>query len=209
MTGPASKGTVILLALAVAGLIYAGPAGLGTLALRLGWDGAALALLDDPGARGVAHYRAGDVALADGDFAQAGRSQTYNRALSLAATGDYPLSVAYFDAVLFVNPADADARRNRELVSAMYPPTQGVSVTPGRIAGHGGLGPTESTGDSAPGLLNADTLPKVEARGIVASDEWLATISDDPGEFLRLRLRAEYDRRAGQGLIRPREAEPW
>ena len=46
-------------------------------------------------------------------------------------------------------------------------------------------------------------------KGIAASDEWLATITDDPGEFLRLRIRAEYDRRAQLGLIRPVEGDPW
>ena len=49
----------------------------------------------------------------------------------------------------------------------------------------------------------------VEARGIAASDAWLATLPDDPGEFLRLRLKAEYDRRTALGLIRPAEGEPW
>ena len=84
------RAAAILLVLAVAALVLTGPAALGALALRAGWDRVALILLDDPGARGVAHYRLGDHDLADADFARAGRSQTYNRALSLAATGDYP-----------------------------------------------------------------------------------------------------------------------
>lgn len=198
-----------LIALGLGCLALAGPDALGRLALRAGLPQLAVPLLADPVERGVALYRAGDYARADTTFAKSGRSQTFNRGLSLAATGEYPLSVAYFDAVLFVNPADAGARRNRELVSTMYPPNQGTSVAPGRLEGHGTLGPSEQTEQSAAGLLDPGTMPKVEARGIVASDEWLATISDDPGEFLRLRLRAEYDRRAGQGLIRPHEAEPW
>ena len=107
------RAAAVLLVLAVAALVLAGPAALGALALRAGWDRVALILLDDPGARGVAHYRLGDHDLADADFARAGRSQTYNRALSLAATGDYPLAVAYFDAVLFANPADEQARASR------------------------------------------------------------------------------------------------
>ncbi len=106
-----------------------------------GWDRVALILLDDPGARGVAHYRLGDHDLADADFARAGRSQTYNRALSLAATGDYPLAVAYFDAVLFANPADEQARASRDLVATMFPPQQGDSVAPGRILGRAGVPP--------------------------------------------------------------------
>ncbi|CAM3568654.1 Ca-activated chloride channel family protein [Paracoccus nototheniae] len=210
MTGAASKGTAILLALAVAGLVHAGPAGLGSVALRLGWDSAALALLDDPGARGVAHYRAGDVAQADADFAQAGRSQTYNRALSLAATGDYPLSMAYFDAVLFANPADEQARASRDLVAAMVPPHQGDSTAPGRILGHGGRpAPDEMIANALSDAAAESWRRPVEARGMAASDAWLETITDDPGEFLTLRLRAEHDRRAGLGLIRPEAGDPW
>ncbi len=202
--------TVALTLLGLGCLALAGPDAIGRLALRADLPQVAAPLLADPLEQGVARYRAGDYARADAAFAASGgRNQTYNRGLSLAALGDYPLSVAYFDAVLFVNPADADARRNRDLVSTMYPPNQGTSVAPGRIEGHGNLGPSEATEQSAAGLLDPGTMPKIEARGIVASDEWLATISDDPGEFLRLRLRAEYDRRAGAGLIRPREAEPW
>ncbi|MFD2814113.1 hypothetical protein ACFSYD_05630 [Paracoccus aerius] len=129
-----------LIALAgIAALALAGPDALGRLALRAGLDRPAAILLSDPAGRGVALYGAGDHAAADAAFAQAGRSQTFNRGLSLAATGDYPLSVAYFDAMLFANPADEQARRNRDLVAAMYPPHQGDSIAPGRIRGAGGL----------------------------------------------------------------------
>lgn len=198
-----------LLSACAACLVLAGPEALGRLALLSGLPGLAAKLLPDPLERGVALYRAGDFAAADAVFAASGRSQTYNRGLSLAATGDYPLSVAYFDAVLFANPADAEARRNRDLVRAMYPANQGDSVVPGRIEGQGGLAPAEETPQTTAGIQDPETSRKVEARGVSASDEWLATISDDPGEFLRLRLQAEHVRRAGQGLIRPREAEPW
>ncbi len=203
---------ILLLALAVLCLGVAGPAALGRLALVAGLPSLAVPLLASPLERGVALYRAGDYAAADAAFAEAGRSQTYNRGLSLAAIGEYPLSVAYFDAVLFVNPADAEARRNRELVLTMYPPHQGDSVVPGRISGHGGLEGAAGTPTvmlNAAGAQEPEWQRAIEARGIAASDDWLATISDDPGEFLQLRLKAEYDRRASQGLIRPREAEPW
>lgn len=190
-------------------LVVAGPEALGRLSLMAGLPGLAAPLLSEPVEKGVALYRAGDYASADAAFAGSGRSQTYNRGLSLAATGEYPLSVAYFDAVLFANPADAEARRNRDLVATMYPPHQGDSVVPGRIEGQGGLGPADQTTRTTAGFQDPETQRKVDARGVVASNDWLATISDDPGEFLHLRLKAEYDRRAGQGLIRPREAEPW
>lgn len=205
-----------LLLIAAAGalcLAAAGPDAWGRLALRAGATTLAMPFLTDPAAEGVAHYKAGEWQEADEAFSRAGRSETYNRGLSLAATGDYPLSVAYFDAVLFSNPSDAEARRNRDLVVRMYPPEQGDSVAPGRLLGAGG-----KRGDGAPplpGLANPtgpsdpDWRRMMQARGVAASEDWLATISDDPGEFLALRLQAEYRRRETLGLIRPREGQPW
>lgn len=204
------KGPLILLAVALALLIGAGPEALGRLALRAGWDRAAAALLADPAARGVAQFRMQRFSAADESFAEAGRSQTYNRGLSLAATADYMLSRAYFDAMLFANPADAAARQNRDLVDAMILPVRGDTVAPGRIAGAGGLQPGEAPiSDLLANASGPEWERRFDRKGIAATDDWLSTISDDPGEFLRLRLRAEYDRRAGLGLIRPDEVAPW
>lgn len=204
------RAAAIVLVAGIAAIALAGTQAVARLALRAGWDGAAAGLIDDPAARGVALYRLGNYADADVAFARAGRSQTYNRGLSLAATGDYPLSVAYFDAMLFANPADEQARANRDLVASMYPPERGETSAPGRIAGAGGM-----ASDAAPisdALANAsgpEWERRLDRQGIAASDEWLETIIDDPGEFLRLRIRAEYERRASLGLIRPVEADPW
>lgn len=197
----------LILALLV--LALAGPQALGRIALWAGLPGLAAPLLPDPAERGVALYRRGDYAGADAAFTQAGRTQTYNRGLSLAGTGQYALARAYFDAVLFANPADAEARRNRDAVNAMIPPERGDSAVPGRIAGAGGLGPAGPTPITTSGVLMINWKRDVEARGMAASDDWLATIGDDPGAFLRLRLRAEYERRAALGLIRPAEGVPW
>lgn len=201
----------IIVAAALVCLTLAGPDAIGRLALRAGAGDWAASLLNQPAARGVALYRAGDWSAADAAFAEAGRSETYNRGLSLAAVGDYPLSVAYFDAVLFSNPADAEARRNRDLVAAMYPPTQGDSIAPGRLRGAGGLGQADPEEQFIvnPGSQDADWRRMMTARGVAASDDWLTTISDDPGEFLALRLQAEFRRREAMGLIRPREGLPW
>lgn len=203
------RAAVVLLA-AIAALAVAGPGALGRLALHAGWDRPAAWLLSDPAARGVALYRLGDHAAADAAFAQAGRSQTFNRGLSLAAVGDYPLSVAYFDAMLFANPADEQARRNRDLVAAMFPPHRGDSIVPGRIAGAGGL---QARDVPLSGLIanasDAGLRKPLDAKGLVATDQWLDSITDDPGEFLKLRIRAEFDRRAQLGLIRPQEGDPW
>ncbi|WP_134682134.1 hypothetical protein [Paracoccus ravus] len=198
-----------LLVLAMACLALAGPQALGRIALLAGLPGLATLLLPDIAEKAVASYRAGDYRAADGGFAQAGGSQTYNRGLSLAATGDYLLSKGYFDAVLFSNPADSEARANRDLVAAMIPPQSGDSLVPGRIAAAGGLGPGGLPQNTTAGMLAIHWKRDVEARGLAASDDWLAALNDDPGEFLQLRLKAEYDRRAALGLIRPAEGDPW
>lgn len=199
-----------VLFLAAAALALAGPSAIGALALRLGWDRLAVATLRDDAVRGVALYRIGDHAAADAAFARAGRSQTFNRALSLAATGDYPLSVAYLDAVLFANPADEEARFTRDLVASMFEPHRGDSTAPGRIMGHGGLpAPDEEIQSALTGAASEYQRRPLDAQGLAASDDWLQSLTDDPGEFLRLRIHAEYDRRAQLGLIRPEAQDPW
>lgn len=198
-----------VLTVALICLAAAGPQALGRLAFMGGLPGLAAHLLTDPAERGIALYRAGNHAGADAAFAQSRRRQTYNRALSLAALGDYPLSVAYFDAVLYDNPADAEARRNRELVAALDPDITGDSTVPGRIVGMGGLAAAPPTAIVTSGIQDPAWWRPITARGIAATDDWLRTLPDDPGEFLSLRLRAEYDRRAALGLLHPPGIEPW
>ena len=199
----------LMAAAGLACILLSGPAAWGRLALWTGMPGAAT-LLEDAAARGLALYRDGVYIAADDAFAEAGRSQTFNRALTLAATGRHALSVAYLDAVLFANPADAEARRLRDLINAMIPVTRGEGVAPGRLPGHGGLSPSE---DAGPRTMASTPDPAgkkpIVARGFAASDAWLETLSDDPGEFLRLRLRKEYERRTSLGLIRPEEGDRW
>ncbi|WP_428028870.1 hypothetical protein [Ancylobacter sp.] len=209
MNRPALIRIALIAAAGLACVLLAGPAALGRLGFWTGAPGAAR-LLDDAGARGLALYRNGDYAAADAAFADAGRSQTFNRALTLAATGQHALAVAYFDAALFANPSDEEARRLRDLVDAMVPKTVGDAVAPGRLAGHGGLGQAPETGGpTMAGTPDPAWKKPIEARGFLASDAWLDTLADDPGEFLRLRLRKEYERRAGLGLLRPEEGERW
>ena len=198
----------IALALAVAGIIalaFAGAAPVAKLALAAGLPQLAAPLLRaDPAVQGVALYQAGDYKGADDAFRRAGRGSTYNRGLSLAATGDYPLSRAYFDAVLFDNPADSQARENRNAVNALIPPNRGEANAAGRIA---------ATVIATPGGSPVDEIKRLgrpldEGRR-VADAEWLATLPDDPGEFLRLRLEAEQNRRLSMGLTAPEVGDPW
>ncbi|MCB4767913.1 hypothetical protein LGR54_04790 [Ancylobacter sp. Lp-2] len=201
--------TALTATIGLACMLLAGPAAWGRLALWTGLPGAAM-LLDDDAARGLALYRDRAYDAADAALADAGRSQTFNRALTLAATGRHALSVAYLDAVLFANPGDAEARQLRDLIDTMVPKTRGDGVAPGRLPGHGGLAPSgESSGQTMDSTPDPAWKKPIEARGFTASDAWLDTLSDDPGEFLRLRLHKEYERRAGLGTIRPDEGDRW
>ena len=196
---------ILLAAAGVAALAVAGPAALGRLALMAGLPSLAAPLIADPAVRGVALYDAGKYAAADDAFREAGRGSTYNRGLSLAATGVYPLSRAYFDAVLFAAPGDSEARENRNLVNALIPPVVGEGNESGRIA----VKPI-----AIPGGMPTDETATVRGRrldagGLVADARWLATIPDDPGEFLRLRLADEHRRRLSLGQTPPEEGDLW
>ncbi|HET9069423.1 MAG TPA: hypothetical protein VFN28_12320 [Amaricoccus sp.] len=194
---------LLLAAAGLAALAAAGPTALGRLALMAGLPGAAASMIADPSARGVALYRAGRYAEADDAFRAAGRSATFNRGVSLAATGDYPLSVAYFDAVLFAAPGDSEARDNRNVVSALVPPVIGEGNESGRIAAKPITGPSG---------LPLETDPRgrrLDAGGLVADMAWVEAIPDDPGEFLRLRLADEHLRRLSLGLTPPEEGDLW
>lgn len=193
--------TVALAIVALVAIVGPGRDAWGQLALAAGAPGLAARLLTDPSARGVALYQAGDYAGADRAFAAAGRVATYNRGLSLAATGSYALSRAYFDAVLFANPADSQARDNRALVDALVPPVVGEGNETGRIA------TTIAAGDPPVERFSAER-PLSEGQR-VADDGWLATLPDDPGEFLRLRLADEHLRRVSLGLTAPEAGDPW
>ena len=188
----------------IAALAIGGTAPLAKILLIAGFPAAAAPLIADPATRGVALYRAGDYVGANDAFRQAGRGSTYNRGLSLAATGDYPLSRAYFDAVLFANPADSEARENRNLVNDLIPPTVGEANDAGRIAAESIAVPGGSPVDEIKRLGR----PLDEGRR-VADAAWLDSLQDDPGEFLRLRLAEEYKRRLSLGLTPPEGGDPW
>lgn len=198
---------MIKAALALAGaacLLVAGKSSIAKILLIAGLPSLAAPLLEDPAVRGVAQYKGGNYQAAEASFKEAGRGSTYNRGLSLAATGDYPLSRAYFDAVLFANPADSEARDNRNAVNALIPPHLGEANAAGRIAAK-----VIATAGGPP-LDEVKRLGRPLDMGRrVADAEWLATLPDDAGEFLKLRLSGEYQRRMSLGLMAGEEENPW
>ncbi|MFD1333843.1 hypothetical protein ACFQ4O_17700, partial [Methylopila musalis] len=48
-----------------------------------------------------------------------------------------------------------------------------------------------------------------EQQAVNPSVQWLQTLADDPGRYLRLRLAAERARRAERGVAAPTGTEAW
>ncbi|MGF1554367.1 MAG: hypothetical protein ACFBWO_17965 [Paracoccaceae bacterium] len=215
------RAPLVVAALALACGIAAGPQGWGKLLWTAGFPRLAAALVDDDAVRGAALYEAGRYAEADAAFARVGRAATYDRGLTLAVTGRYPLAVAYFNAVLFVNRYDAEARHNRDLVLTLYDGVIGVSDGHGRIRtilAEAGVEtePFDPERPSAP-ILSSDGLALAgnrrrevtEARTVAADDAWLDTLADAPGAYLKNRLAAEFERRVRAGVVEAPEEERW
>lgn len=205
-------------AIALAAGLAAGPSAFGRLALALGWPSVAMGLLTDPAWRGIALYRAGRFREADEAFASMGQRATFNRATSLARLGDYALSIAYYDAVLFRHPADQEARSNRALVASLVDASlgegldaRGLSIRELEVKRQAADEPTPRSDASRTPTQEASlpVNPRFLAQSIVASRQWLATFEDEPGRYLKLRLAAEQRRRVEQGTAVPPGGDPW
>lgn len=216
-----SRGSLSILAAALFCAIAAGPEAWAKLIWRAGHPSLALPLIENPGARGAALFQAGRYAEADAVFAQIGRSATYNRGMTLAATGDYSLSVAYFDAVLFADRYDADAQHNRRVVSALIEPVIGEARGHGRIEtilSQGGV-ETAAFDPDAPArpIQAAERDPKraslkrsVTGERTAAADMgWLDSLADAPGAYLKGRIAAEMERRRKDGEAHREEPSRW
>lgn len=77
--------------------------------------GAAAGLFDAPAWQGAASYRAGDYSAAARDFA----GEDYNLGNALAKSGQFEAALAAYDKALEINPEDADAQFNRDLVAKL------------------------------------------------------------------------------------------
>ncbi|WP_413203705.1 hypothetical protein [Rhodospirillum sp. A1_3_36] len=201
---------LLVFALVCAGI--AGPTAWGKLALRAGLPEFALSFLDEPVLRGVAFYKSGQYAAADAAFEAAGRAATFDRGSALAAQGKYKLAVAYFDAVLFANPKDEEAQANRTYLAKLLDPVVGEANAKGGISVSSydtdGLNLPQDVKERVVKIRQA-AKRKVDSQFTKASDAWLATLSDAPGEYLRKRLAAEFERRVHLGLADAEEAPKW
>ena len=216
-----NRRSAILLVLAGFCAIAAGPDPWAKLVWRAGFPELALTFETDRATRGAALYAAGRYAEADAAFAEVGRSATYNRGLTLAATGQHRLAVAYFDAILFSNRYDAEARHNREVVNALVDPVIGEAMGHGRIKAllaEGGFDADDfDTGDPMAPIREVDYATNRDShkrdvthdRTVAANAAWIASLADAPGEYLKARLDAEMERRIETGQAASEEASRW
>ncbi|KAA0969503.1 tetratricopeptide repeat protein [Aureimonas fodinaquatilis] len=205
-----------LVALMLVAGAAAGPSAWGRLFLAIGMPQVAAQLLTEPRWQGVALYQAGRYAEADAAFRKAGRGSTYNRGNSLAATGQYRDAVAYYEAVLYVDPQDSDALANRATIAPLIDPVIGESNS------IDGIPATAATGVAMPTIgtyeMNIQALmrsrpapvtPRSTGQSMVPGPEWLQGLADEPGQYLQLRLAAERQRRAEAGVAAPEGTSPW
>ena len=216
-----SRVTLATAALAALCAVAAGPEAWGKLIWSARLTTLALPLIGDEAARGAALYEIGRYAEADAAFAAIGRGATYDRGLTLAATGEYDLSVAYFDAVLFADRYDAEARHNRDVVASLVKPVIGEAMGHGRIEtilSEAGIAtaafdpddPTRPVQDAERDPFRASTKrPVTDARTIAADARWLDTLADAPGAYLKGRLAAEMARRRAAGEAHPEAPGRW
>jgi len=90
---------------------------------RLLQDGAAIEaaeVFEDSDWRAVANYRAQDYAQSAAEFAQSGDSRSlYNLGNALAQQGELETAIDAYNQVLEMDPSDADAEYNRDLLQSM------------------------------------------------------------------------------------------
>ena len=228
----AGLGAVLLL---LAGTLAGGrPDPLGRVLLWAGLPRLAVPMLEDPGWRGVAAYRAGRYDDAEEAFRAA--RDWLNLGNAQVRTSRYAAALESYDRARL--DGDARAAANFDLVAAFYagralspeaplawftdrddlegaPVAAPVAQGSARAASDG----SETTNTGAlPGLpelaSHDDPLLQRAVRKVfdetfmVANDRWLATLSDVPGEYLAERIRQEHKRRQALGLSPPEPEDP-
>ncbi len=222
------RGLAILCVAALSlAVLLGGAAPFGRVALALGLNGLAAQVLQDPGWRGAALYRAGDFDGAVQAFDAAG--DFYNLGNAEVRRGRIAAALEAYDRA--IKSGDADAQANFDVVAAYY---AGLRVDPEALA----LFPDRKEGLKADSFIargnaraagtgsevtNANTmlgLTQLDSRGqqgvrrifddkfMVADERWLNQLSDVPGEFMAARIAQEHRRRDKLGLSPPEPEDP-
>jgi Ca-activated chloride channel family protein len=222
------RALAILTALALSGAVaLGGTAPLGRVLLAAGAPGLAALVLDDPGWRGVALYRAENFDRAEEAFRQA--DQPFNLGNALAHAGRYAAALEAYDRAVVLG--DPDARANFDVVAAYYAglgidaetlalfrrreegPQADSSIAQGD-ARAAGTGSEVTNANTMLGLAELDSRGQLGVRRvfddtfIVADDRWIAQLSDVPGAYMAARIAQERKRRAELGLAPPEPEDP-
>lgn len=208
-------------------LILGGTAPFGRAFMAAGLPRLAVPLMDDPGWRGAALYRSGDMDRAAESFAEAGAFLNLGNAR--ARGGRYAAALEAFDVAAAAG--DADASANFDVLAAYY---AGLAIDPEALAlfarrdegpsaesfvarGNAraaGTGSDVTNTNTMLGLAAVDSRGRLSVRQVfddtfmVADDRWLNQLSDVPGEYLSARIRHERKRRAKLGLAPPDPEDP-
>lgn len=205
-------------ALIVATLFAAGQEGLARLALKLHAPSLALALTKDVEVRGLAHYRSGEFAQAAEALRLAGVKATFNRGNALARAGKYGEAVGAYDAVMARDPSHLGARANRAIVIKLIASATekgGGSRAQGTEAGERSKARNKNESMT---MLEAEAAVRerasqvrrpYESKALIANEQWLTTLADEPGRYLKLRIAAEYRRRLEAGTAAPPGDDAW
>jgi Ca-activated chloride channel family protein len=211
-------------------LVFGGTAPVGHLLLALSLPTMAKVFLEHPKWQAVASYRAGQADEASRLFTD----NPYNRGTSLAKAGRYAEALEALDLAIFLNPNDVQAKANFALVKAIYTGTEidpdlsrrtwlredGPEVAAatgkgqGRAQGMGDEVNVQATALELPTLTRTrdEGLRRVsqvfDAQFMAASRRWLATLEDEPGIYLKERIKAEYKRRVANGTALPDAKDP-
>lgn len=207
-----------LLALIAVAFVAAGQEGLARFALKLDTPSLALALTRDDETRGLARYCLGDFNEAAEALRLAGPKASFNRGNALARIGKYQDALGAYDAVLARDPGHQAARANRAiLVKLIASATEDGRGSRPQGMDEGERSKTTNKNQSMT-MLEAEAAVRErasqvrrpqESKALIANEQWLETLADEPGRYLKLRIAAEYQRRLEAGSAAPPGDDPW
>jgi len=189
-----------------------GLAPIGRLALSLGHPALAATLFDDPLWKGVALYRDKRYDAALVVLRKAGPEHYPHSGNALARVGRYKEAVEFYEAHLYRFPHDEAVRANLDLVSALGAIRNTSHVVGGGFPDSAAGGAEAASSDdfaAAMARWRDGGNPNFTNQVVIASREWLATLTDDPGRYLALRFAAEHERRLRLGTAVAPARDPW
>lgn len=200
-------------------LALGGADSFGRAFFSLGLPRVTLIVADAPTLRGAALMEMGEPAAAMKVFEAA--DDPYNQGVAAAFAGDYATALAAWERRLARAPDDHQARANHDLITGLFAGTEFETfIEPFRRERDGptleaaigqGNGRAAGEGDGTTNRTTALGMPEISASGLrqvpkifdahflAASPQWIETMADEPGLYLKARIKAERKARAAKG----------